>query len=97
MAQPKPGGVDMYTAERLEQMRNVDITIVDRMSLTNLETINVDDTVSYKEKVIQFLEQVRNPYAFRVGDIPVKVTFASDAPMLKETLSSYLTSLQAGQ
>ena len=87
----------MYTAEQLEQMRNVDITAVDRMSLTNLETIRVDDAKPYGDKVVLFLEKVRNPYAFRVGNIPVKLAFASNAPPLTEMLVNYLTTLHAGQ
>ena len=87
----------MYTAEQLERMRDVDIATVDKMSLTDLEAIRVDDAAPYPEKILHFLEQARNPYAFRVGDIPVKVAFTPNAPLLNEILCSHLTTLHAGQ
>lgn len=39
----------------------------------------------------QFLAQIKNPYAFRCGEIVVNVVFSSEGKSLKESVTSYLS------
>lgn len=84
----------MYTAEQLEQMRSIDITKADPSTLVDLNGIHLDPTAPYEERMQQYFAQVKNPYAFRVGDVAVKVEFAQDGRTLRDAVTSYLTTLK---
>jgi len=40
----------------------------------------------------QFLAQIKNPYAFRCGDVAVNLEFSSDGKTLEQAITSYLLS-----
>jgi hypothetical protein len=92
---PKSGGVDMYTAGQLEQMRNVDITTVDKTTLVDLETIHIDRKTPYTERVMLYLEQIKNPYTYRVGDVAVKIQYMDAGISLQDAITSYLRTIKS--
>lgn len=57
----------------LDSMQAVDIRTVDKTSLVDLNTVKIDDTQPIPERIHSFLQQIKNPYCFRIGDIAVKV------------------------
>ncbi|MCD8013291.1 MAG: hypothetical protein LUG99_08965 [Lachnospiraceae bacterium] len=64
------------TPAELEAMRDVDIRTVDKDTLTDIRDVNVDNSLPQKERILDFIRQVGNPYCYKVGDIAVKVSFA---------------------
>ncbi len=46
------------------------------------------------ERLESLCQQVENPYCFRVGKTPVKVTFAENGASLESKLESYFLSLK---
>ena len=75
---------------QLQQMRNDDITQVDRSDLVNICDIHIDDSLPATVKARIYFDQVINPYCFRCGDTPVRVRFVAEERTLKELLRSYL-------
>ena len=53
----------------------VDIRTCDKNNLIDLESIDIDESKSVTEKIVDFINQVQNPCAFKVGDIAVKTKF----------------------
>ena len=51
---------------QLQQMRNDDITQVDRSDLVNICDIHIDDSLPATVKARIYFDQVINPYCFRV-------------------------------
>ena len=43
--------------------------------LIDITTISIDRSLSKEERVLEFMEKIKNPYLFKVGDIAVKVVF----------------------
>lgn len=84
----------MLTAQQLEQMQNLDIEKVAKSALVDVTGIQTDLDAPHTERVSQFVHQIKNPYAFRVGDIAVKVEYTIGGISLKEAVKSYLTSLR---
>jgi len=70
------------TRTTLEQYRQADIYSCDLAELVDLRTIHIDPNLSVPERTRQFLDQVRNPYLFRVDDLIVKVRYEGDRPFL---------------
>lgn len=81
-------------AEQLEELRKVDITKVDKDTLVDIRSITIDADAPIETRVQQFLTQIKNPYAYRVGEIAVKLEFAADGKPLNDLLAQYLASLK---
>ena len=47
--------------------------------LVDIRNVKIDRTLPSDETVRSFIEQIKNPYCFKVGDTVVKVSFA-DTP-----------------
>lgn len=74
----------------LEEMKNVDIRTVDKSTLVDLNDVYIDTTLPVKKRIQSFIEQVKNPYLFKVGDVAVKVVFQESGPTLQERLESLI-------
>lgn len=82
--------VSGYTKEMLKAMQSVDIRTVDRNSLMDITEVEVDQKLSKQEKVLRFIEQIKNPYCYRHGKFVVKVSFADTKMSLEELLTEYI-------
>jgi len=79
------------TLEQLQHLRDNPPARDDRV---DIKTIYIDPNLSAVQRAEQYLQQVKNPYAFRVGDIAVNVAFSPNGKPLKETVISYLIALK---
>lgn len=62
----------------LEELRAADVALCDKEKLVDLRELEKNRGDSKEKKVLAFLECVRNPYLFRVGDIAVKVDYCGE-------------------
>lgn len=79
----------MTASIELEIMSRQNIETVNRNELADLSSIHIRQDLSQAEKILDFLEQIKNPYCFLCGDIPVKVCFTDDGPKLSQNLENY--------
>lgn len=70
----------------LSALRSVNIHEVDRNSLVDLNTVKIDESLPVPERVASFLEQIKNPYCFRIGNVAVKVSYKEDGPTFQQNL-----------
>ena len=77
----------------LEEMKNIDIRTVDRETLVDINTIDLDDSLSKEERVREYIRQVKNPYCYRVGDVVVKCTFSNDGVSLQQRFEEFARTL----
>lgn len=84
----------MIDKVRLEQMKSVDITKVDRGTLVDINSVHIDSSLPDEQKLQDYLEQIKNPYCFRCGDTPVKIRFVSEEKSLKQSLYNYFVNLK---
>ena len=61
----------------LAECRNADITACRADELADLKNIVIDRNKSVLQRTENFVEQVNNPYLFKVGDTVVKVAFGN--------------------
>ena len=83
----------MITREQLALMASMDIDDIDCSELVNIEHIVMKDELNHVDKMLDYIEQVKNPYCFLVGDTPVQIRFVGDRP-LGDALVSYFSSLK---
>jgi len=78
------------TAESLEAMRNVDIRTVDPATLRDIRDVTVRVDLPKRERMLDYIRQIGNPYCYRHGKYVVKVNFADTEWTLEDYLKSYL-------
>lgn len=86
----------MITSSELEVMNRQNIEIINRNELADLSTIHIRQDLPHKEKILNFLEQIKNPYCFLCGDVPVRVCFTDNGPNLGQTLENYFIRIKQG-
>ena len=63
----------------LTQCRNADIMTCDPEKLVDLRDVHIDTTRSLSERMDSFLQQVGNPYLFKVDGLIVKAVYPANA------------------
>lgn len=76
------------TAQRIEQLKNIDPRTVDRASLVDCGSIRLSPDAAHEERLREYIRQIRNPYCYLDGGIVVKLTFQPQGPTIEEQLSS---------
>ena len=84
-----------YNLKDLEEMNITDITKVDKNSLVNIDTVKIDASLPIEERMLSYLEQIKNPYCFLVGNAPVKVIFIDKGRTLDNAVRNFLTDLKS--
>lgn len=77
----------------IDAMKAVDIRNVDKSLLVDLNTVKIDDTKPVAERVESFLQQINNPYCFKIGDVAVKVNYKSEGPTFQQSFENMLKTL----
>jgi len=77
----------------LNSMRDIDIRTADPDALVDIRDIKIDTTLPKRERISDFIRQVKNPYLYKCGKAVVKVSFAETEATLEDKLESYLLSL----
>lgn len=83
----------MICKSELDEMKNMDITSVDRDKLVDISTVRIEGKTS-AERLNSFVKQVGNPYCFKVGNTPVRVSFKEGGNTLESAISRYFKSLK---
>lgn len=77
----------------LEEMKAVDIRTVDPETLVDVTEIHIDESLPKKERIREYLKQVKNPYCFRVGDVVVKCTYSNDGVTIRDRFEQLVRTL----
>ena len=62
--------------EELDRLRNVDVRTVDPETLVDIDGVIIRDDLPTEERIMDFVQQIGNPYCFRYNGIVVKVSFS---------------------
>lgn len=77
----------------IEEMRNVDIRTVRAEQLTDRRDIVIDQKLTRRERLQQYIRQVKNPYCYVDGGVIVKVSFANTKETIEDRLEAYIRSM----
>lgn len=86
--------MNSFSDNDITSMKSVDIRSVDKESLVDLGSIQIDSSKPVQERIQSFLQQIQNPYCFRIGDVAVKVNYRSDGPSFQQNFEDVLRSMQ---
>ena len=80
-------------SEKIEAMRNVDIRTVDKSILVDIADVEIDTSLPDRERMLDFIRQVKNPYCYLDHGIVVKVSFAGKRSM-EESIVHYINTME---
>ena len=63
----------------LERYRAADLMTCDPGVLADLRDVQIDTSLPVRERMVSYLQQVGNPYLFKVDGIVVKVSYLPQA------------------
>jgi len=78
----------------LEQMKNIDVRSIDPTALVDIRDVSVNTSLPKNERILDYLDQIKNPYCFKCGKTVVKVSFADTQTTIEDRLEKYLLALQ---
>lgn len=84
--------METYTREQVEAMQNVDIRTVDPDTLRDIRDVEVNTALPKRERILDFIRQIGNPYCYRHGKYVVKVSFTDTDVTLEDRMLSYIRS-----
>ena len=77
----------------IDAMKNIDIRTVSLDDLADLRDVHVDESLPRVERIRSFLEQIRNPYCYKVGKMIVKIGFTDTEVNIEDRLEHYIRGL----
>ena len=74
-------------------MKENNQSTADMSGLVDIRDVKVDRSLPVEDRIRSYVEQVKDPYCFRVGDVKVRVSFASNGRTLNDSFTDMLASL----
>ena len=90
---PTPAIIPNKVHMTLQEMRDIDIRTVDLDQLVDIKDVQINTSLPREERMLDFIEQIKNPYCFKVGKAAVKVSFSDTDATVEDCLERYLLSL----
>ena len=82
----------VYTREQVEAMQNVDIRTVDPDTLRDIREVKIDENLPKRERMLEFIRQIGNPFCYRHGKYIVKVSYTNTDVTLEQRMLAYIRS-----
>lgn len=79
-----------FSQADLALLKQVDVRTVDPDTLVDINDIKINAKLPKKERVLDFMEQIKNPYCYRCGKVVVKISFNDTGVTLEDRLESLL-------
>lgn len=84
----------MLTVNELAQLSELDIEKVDQNELVSVEKVSIDPSMPAMQRMLAYINQVKNPYCFLYGNTPVKVCFSQGDAELSKKIKTYFWGLK---
>lgn len=78
----------------LQEMQNVNPITVDRSTLADIADVKIDPSLPREEQIMEYLQQIKNPYVFLCSGVVVKVSFAKTSATIEDKLEEYIRQRQ---
>ena len=73
-------------------MKNIDLKDINRDELVDIRDVKVNTALPKRERAVDFIRQIGNPYCYKHGKYVVKVGFSDTKVSLEERLAGYIRS-----
>lgn len=85
----------MITKNTLNEMKNADLQTCNKEELVDIRDVQVDTNKNQLERLISFMNAIKNPYLFKVGDVAVKIKFAENEQSFQKKMENIISAKMA--
>lgn len=71
-------GVAPLNTKDLDVLKNESVTTCEKNNLVDLKEVKVNMRKNKFNRMQEFVDEIKNPYLFKVGDIVVKIEYCGD-------------------
>lgn len=82
--------IQTLTAADIDRMQAADPRTTERSVLKDIRDVNMNTGLPQKERILDFINQITNPYCYRHDAYVVKINFADTDATLEERVFSYM-------
>lgn len=86
----------MITSEKIDDFMSVNMNTVDVGKLTDVSTLEFDNSLPKEKRLAYVLEKLQNPFCFRYGDMGIQLDFDDNAPSMEDVLTNFLIRKKSG-
>ena len=79
--------------EKLNKCKDMKLEDINPDEVDEISSIKIDRRKSSNERILDFLTQVKNPYAFKVNGKLVRMSFSKNRPTADDCLTRVLENL----
>ena len=83
----------MVTLKQLAQMEKMEINAIDPDTLADIREVRICGNTPV-QRMESYFSQVKNPYCFRVGKTPVRISFQCGGKTLENKLKDYFIGIK---
>ena len=65
----------------------------DLSELVDIRDVVIDKSLPLEDRVTSYVEQIKNPYCFKVGDVVVRVSYAGRDKTLTDSFTAMIASM----
>ena len=84
----------VISSDALARMRQQNIKEINKDDLVDIRSVVVDTSLPPEQRMMDYLEKIKNPYCFRCGDAVVSIHFADKGNSLDSLLKNYFLGLK---
>lgn len=79
--------------EKLNKCKKMSIKGINPNEIDNLEDIKIDRRKDSNERILDFIMNTKNPYAFKIKDKIVKIEFSKNGVKAEDALTKAIANL----
>lgn len=84
--------LQVLTTADIEILQAVELKTADRSTLRDIRDVKIDTTLPEKERFLDYVRQIGNPYCYLHGKYTVKISFSDTDATLEDRMLTYLRS-----
>lgn len=82
-----------YLKDKLERCKNIDIQTISDNDIDDIKDIKIDRRKPSNERILDFLNKVKNPYVFKINGRIVRMRFSESNLTADDCLTRMLKNL----
>lgn len=74
----------------MSELKNIHPTDISIDELVDINDVTVSKELTKKERIAEFIKQIKNPYCFRCGDFIVKARYTDNGLSMEDCLQNII-------
>ena len=84
----------MVTYDKKEELLRLQAAEVPYEERVDISDVKIDPDLPIMQRIEDYIRQIKNPYAFKCGEIAVNVGLSHNGKTLKDAMTSYLNAIK---